>query len=97
MLRKVGAYCVCRISEFRILILIEFSGRQTDSAGRRVQSPIKLSNVTVVLDQFRGQSRNRGGTLPVLQRARPHLHHALQVRQAERDLLQVRHRGSAEV
>lgn len=67
-------------------------------SNRRCRTSRSVSNQTVKCRwNFRSQNRNRGGVLPVRQRARPHLHNALQVRQAERDLLQVCHRGSAEV
>lgn len=50
-----------------------------------------------VIGCFRLQNWHRGGVLPVCQRSWPHLHHALQVRQASRDTVQVRDTGGSSV
>lgn len=51
----------------------------------------------LVIGCFRLQNWHCGGVLPVCQRSWPHLHHALQVRQASRDTVQVRDTGGSSV
>lgn len=82
------------LQDFKIAARDRF---QTDGAAQSQSDCHHIFNCRCCPWNFRSQNRNRGGVLPVLQRARPHLDNALQVRQAQRDLLQVRHWGSAEV